>query len=731
MRKRKRIYAVMLLITALLVMQLPVSEADAQAQMGSIADNYVQSFVQKQSEIAEYQDVVRYLSQNNEGNSADKGSTQEGSEGTPSETDSAQSLTDSVDSEKDATDKSANSENGNPDHMEETLEADLNAPQGNKSDEISSRLLGSSSVVDNQAVVFIDNTKSAFNPESGSEHSGSQSTGLENAVGTENNSGNTDLMIEKGGNLPKYTIVNQSKVADQAYYQNSEFQQITLNEGITELGEFSFARSALTEITLPEGTTKISYGAFYHCDSLQSVTLPDTIMCVEPKAFTFTPWIEEFLNNGAGGSGNYLISGGVLLAYRGQEEKPVLPEGIRVIAAEVFQDHGEIRSITLPDSLKVIGEGAFEGCENLTEVKGASAVTTILDRAFSGCPIDTIRIVDTVETIGLGAYDYQSCQKEDLTKAVVFHGTQLPQVSWESSSGRLSNESYRIPSLNDVLFAVVEQTIGEEQLQNTVLHSEQVPYRGLICSIGEDRKLHCRYSNLTQEELKLLQIPDKAYIYGTYYEVTGTEQIKSLAEDTVAPQSGIIQIMGSVGGASAVLEGAQKGYILRIEEATQRQAMEQAYQNIYYTSLPNNTVIYDMILTEETDQVPVTKLGKQNITITIPVPQGLQNQEIQVLALDRNGQLERISSEMVLAQDSSAIQFTTNHFSQFAFYGKGTLYAEAQVTDGQANITSFSRKDDSPDTGDFIHPKWFLGIGLMAAAAALLLSSRKKQVNWH
>lgn len=43
--------------------------------------------------------------------------------------------------------------------------------------------------------------------------------------------------------------------------------------------------------------------------------------------------------------GNYLISGGVLVAYRGTDSQVVIPDGVRVIAADAFRDHGELEAL--------------------------------------------------------------------------------------------------------------------------------------------------------------------------------------------------------------------------------------------------------------------------------------------------------------------------------------------------------------------------------------------------
>ena len=79
------------------------------------------------------------------------------------------------------------------------------------------------------------------------------------------------------------------------------------------------------------------------------------------------------------------------------------------------------------------------------------------------------------------------------------------------------------------------------------------------------------------------------------------------------------------------------------------------------------------------------------------------------------------------ATDGQQIRFSTDYLSVYGIYGSGTFFAQGDVVDGQVVITGYGTRDTSPDTGDFIHPKWILGVGLMAAGLTILLLQRKKK----
>lgn len=155
------------------------------------------------------------------------------------------------------------------------------------------------------------------------------------------------------------------KVPEWMYYRNQSVGEVTIPEGTTEIGRFAFSRSSLRTVTIPEGVTTIDYAAFYHCDNLDNVVLPDTVTTVGAKAFTHTGWLNHFEENSMD---DFLISGDILIAYKGNLPEVVIPDGVRVIAEEAFRNHTELKKVHLPASVTDIGNDAFpEGIEIINE----------------------------------------------------------------------------------------------------------------------------------------------------------------------------------------------------------------------------------------------------------------------------------------------------------------------------------------------------------------------------
>ena len=442
-------------------------------------------------------------------------------------------------------------------------------------------------MVGNRAVVFIDaSTLNVY----GSDNNPvvSQAPVLDFTAGTTENG------------IPKFSIVDGSIVADQAYYRNMNLGAVTLPGGIREIGQFAFARSSVAQIFIPQGVEEICYGAFYHCDSLSALVLPDTVMKVEPKAFEHTAWVENFMNRTTALTGDFLVSSGVLVAYRGTGTTVTVPEGVRVIAAEAFRGHSEIESVTMPDSLLVIGEGAFEDCTGLRDIQLNRGLRYVKDRAFMNCAARQVVVPASVEEVGLRAF-------EGIAADYAMNG---PETVYEVSATRLSNEAYRI--------------LGKEQ---------------------------------------------------------GNPGVTA-----VGPE-----------GMFASLEGAARNYKLRMTTSQDTTAMENAFIRAFGSGLSEGAVIYDMEFTDSSG-IPLTKLGRQALTVVLPLSNSLRSRELRLFALDRNGQLEELPLELVSVEGQTAVRFSTNFISQLCICptGNSSAVKPQEISVKMVNYSAGPSVEDTP-----------------------------------
>lgn len=285
--------------------------------------------------------------------------------------------------------------------------------------------------------------------------------------------------------IPKYCVVDNRIVADQAYYKNKELNEVEIPEGISEIGSFSFARSSLQEIHLPESTEKIGLGAFYHADGLQKISLPMKAILVEPMAFTYTRWVEDFLKEEEGS--DFLIGGSTLIAYKGKESKVVVPDNVKAIAAGCFVGHEEIIELELPENLEIIGEEAFAQCKNLTSVSFGQKLYKIADRAFAGTNLKNVALPSSLKEQGLHCFE-KDCK--------LSYASNTPLNTHELSAQRLSNNQYR------EVFSETERGVSVFGIENALcdLPGAQCSYKLTVKSDSVTERIKKAYErNLGKE----------------------------------------------------------------------------------------------------------------------------------------------------------------------------------------------------------------------------------------
>lgn len=612
---------------------------------------------------------------------------------------------------------------------------------------------GKTKIIGNQAFVFIDNSNATVN--SGNPEDNVEETEDDGTEKIASIVGNTE---KKGTLFPKYTIVDETIVANQAYY-GDEREDIEIPDTITEIGDFAFARSGIRTMHLPEGVTKIGYAAFYHCDNLVDVVIPETITEIEPSAFEKSAWLENWKANG---SGEFLIVGdGILLAYRGSNSIITIPDNVKQIGPGAFADHIGITKVVLSDSVEIIGEGAFAGCSNLKTLEGGNSVKQIEDRAFEGCPMQNIKILSSVEEIGLRAFDVTDSVASESDNVVIFKGDTLPTLSYEETSTKLYNDDYRDLAFAGVDIAVVPQNMTN--FDDTVLDEDLSGFKGLICSIdmrtpegSEEEESYLKIKKIQTDGVSLVHYPDEVNIGGKMYpidkvnipkedadasdtsDVAESNNTDETSDTTVMNESSggqniIVRISSKSiqddGTASAIMDGAEDSYILKIVDSdSAAKEIKETYQIYYGDAIPSNLKAFDITLQETNTAIPITGLGRQEMEITIPMPEGIGEENLHVVCLDENGQLEEVESRISSVNGTDCIIFKANHFSYYGVYNylSGNI---AKVSNGQAIFTSLSgEKDDSPNTGDnSIHPKWFLGAGLLFTGLALFFYNGKKR----
>ena len=108
----------------------------------------------------------------------------------------------------------------------------------------------------------------------------------------------------------------------------------------------------------------------------------------------------------------------------------VIPNSVTWIGYYAFQSCTSLTSIEIPNSVTSIGSGAFYNCESLTSIEMPDSVTSIGDYAFGDCrSLTSVEIPNSVTSIGKGAFYYCS----SLTKITCW-ATTPPTIHYDTFS---------------------------------------------------------------------------------------------------------------------------------------------------------------------------------------------------------------------------------------------------------------------------------------------------------
>ena len=139
-------------------------------------------------------------------------------------------------------------------------------------------------------------------------------------------------------------------------------------------------------ITFKGDLTEIGGGAFWSCDRLESVILPNSLTTIGRGAFYVCSDLKEFKGKYASKDGRCLIVDGTLNSFApaGLTEYTI-PDIVTTIGNQAFASCSSLTSVTIPDGVTTIEGNAFSGCSSLTSVTIPDSVTTIEGNVFGHC----------------------------------------------------------------------------------------------------------------------------------------------------------------------------------------------------------------------------------------------------------------------------------------------------------------------------------------------------------
>lgn len=199
------------------------------------------------------------------------------------------------------------------------------------------------------------------------------------------------------------------KIGWRAFYECENLTSVTIPDSVTEIGYASFMEcESLTGVTIPDSVTSIGGCAFEYCTNLETVKMSDNIEYIGDDAFTGTIWYDKKISKDPLIVFNHRVFDG-----KNCTGKVIIPDGVTIIAEDAFSKCSTITDITFPDTLVTIKYCAFQECDALTGVTFPDSLLNIEREAFSECTaMRSIAIPSSVKFIGGEAFSGCSALSE-------------------------------------------------------------------------------------------------------------------------------------------------------------------------------------------------------------------------------------------------------------------------------------------------------------------------------
>lgn len=253
--------------------------------------------------------------------------------------------------------------------------------------------------------------------------------------------------IFEDSSASKIIIPDTVEIIGDEAFRGAAFKEINLPDSVLKIGNSAFEDCInLESVRLPKDLREIGDMAFYNCESIKSWTVPDSVEKIGKDAFGFPSGLEyiklpknlkvlgritvEEPNEVARieldkdnenfviendilydkektkalyGWGDFLISDGALIDYRGEDRDVIIPKGVRKInefafseksietvtmcddveeiETDAFSDSSMLKSVIFSDNIKVISD-ILNGCENLEYLRLPKLLKKIEEDAF-------------------------------------------------------------------------------------------------------------------------------------------------------------------------------------------------------------------------------------------------------------------------------------------------------------------------------------------------------------
>ena len=189
---------------------------------------------------------------------------------------------------------------------------------------------------------------------------------------------NGAIEIPSSYNGKAVTQIASGNFSSGAFVACESLVSVTIPDSVTLIGNYAFKGcTGLVSVTIGNSVTSIGLGAFRSCSALTSITIPDGVTTISASTF-------------------YLCNN--LTTVK-------MSDNVTSIGNDAFASCPKLSIDKLPASLTSIGQLAFYNCTSITNLTISEGVTEIKTKAFRGCSaLTTITIPQSMRSINYQAF---------------------------------------------------------------------------------------------------------------------------------------------------------------------------------------------------------------------------------------------------------------------------------------------------------------------------------------